>query len=183
MKYFVITFLLFITTLSFAQSSSGFDSFDNSYFDTESTRSNEIRFNGLDLLISPAINISYERILNASSGFGASLFFDFGDDVYDKDFSITPFYRFYFLSQEEFGASGFFGEVFASFSSGKNDNFIGSTSDEKFFDISLGLGGGKKWVNQNGFTFELGIGAGRFLLDNSNEDVDVMLNVSIGKRF
>lgn len=182
MKYCITAFVLLFAFFVFAQDGYESSYSENSSFDPSSEK-NEIRMNGLDLLASPALNVSYERILNVSSGYGASLFIDFGDDVYDEDFSITPFYRFYFLNETDFGASGLFGEVFTSFTSGKNDNFIGPSSDEEFFDISIGLGGGKKWVNQNGFSFELGAGVGRYLLDNSREDVDVNLSVSIGKRF
>ena len=110
MKYSIFAITLFLTYCSFAQNDMGLGYMDNaSYNDPINTSYNEIRLNGLALLASPAIQLSYERIINASSGYGATVFVDFGDDVFDKDFSFTPFYRFYFLNQSDFGASGFFG--------------------------------------------------------------------------
>ncbi len=185
MKYFLYLVMSLLSISVFAQDEPYQVEIvkDSFYEDAKTNGNHEIRLNGLDLLISPAINLSYERILNPSSGFGARVFVDFGDDVFDEDFYVSPYYRFYFLNRKDFGATGLFAEVFSHFASGRNDNFIGSTNDDKFFDISLGLAVGKKWVNNNGFTFELGIGVGRYLLDNSATDAHANLNVSIGKRF
>jgi len=55
--------------------------------------------------------------------------------------------------------------------------------------MALGLAVGKKWINRNGYTFELLLGVGRNLLyDDSTDSFDRSAasgraNISIGKRF
>ena len=43
-------------------------------------------------------------------------------------------------------------------------------NDENFFDISVGLALGKKWINSAGFVFEIKLGGGRNLLNASEFD-------------
>jgi len=147
---------------------------------TSSLGNNEIRVDFLDLLIFPALTIAYEKSNNPYSGFGSTLFInlagegDVGDDYNDK-FLLTPYYRFYFLQSKDFGGYGIFAEIFTQFTSGK---------------IAPGLAVGRKWINRNGFTFELLAGFGRNLLYDSDDDKYndrsegvARLGISIGKRF
>tara|TARA_B100001094_G_scaffold228079_1_gene222619 strand:+ start:2950 stop:3168 length:219 start_codon:yes stop_codon:yes gene_type:complete len=71
-------------------------------------------------------------------------------------------------------------------------NFNGSY--EKFslaisFDIAPGLAVGRKWINRNGFSFELLFGVGRNLLIGSDQNWEtrtagtLRMGVSVGKRF
>ena len=43
--------------------------------------------------------------------------------------------------------------------------------EENFFDIAPGASIGQKWLNRKGWTFEVSVGVGRFLLNNDDEDI------------
>ena len=112
---------------------------------------------------------------------------NFGDAEFTKqNFSITPYYRFYFLNRKDYGANGLFVEAFSSFSTVDFDEESSSNSNE--FQFSMGVGLGKKWVNRNGFTFELFAGVGRYFINRETEDhsqpeAHGRFGISIGKRF
>jgi hypothetical protein len=167
---------------------------------------NEIKLDLIDLIAYPAFDITYEKIKNPYTSFGASLFINFSSeqnsDWVDK-FSLTPFYRFYFFNKKDYGGAGFFAEVFSKFSSGRTEYNIyyedqpsgfsrweSETTNQ--FDIALGASIGQKWVNKMGWTFEVNFGVGRFITNNQNEDYNgyysrseatVKGGLSIGKRF
>jgi hypothetical protein len=134
---------------------------------------NEIRLNTLSLLVEEDLNIFYERILNKSSSLGISMFLNAGDGMLtDRKFAINPYYRFYFYNSKEYGARGFFVEGFSSFASVKNESL----------QVSLGMTIGQKWVNTNGFSFELFLGLARYITDTSLE-AHAPVGLAIGKRF
>ena len=164
----------------------------NELFDELGT--NELKLDLLDILSVPAFDITYERIKDPYSSFGASLYLNAGDSDsatrnWNDKVSITPFYRFYFFNKKDYGGAGFFAEIFTKFSFGKHDveyyNFnpdpnnpgidYWETIEENFFDIAPGAAIGQKWVNKKGWTFEVSGGVGRFLL-NKDEN-----NSSIGQ--
>lgn len=159
----------------------------NQFEEVELFEKNEIRLNALDLIVQPALSIAYERLLSESNGYGVSLFVNFGDAEFTKqNFSITPYYRFYFLNRKDYGANGLFVEAFSSFSTVDFDEESSSNSNE--FQFSMGVGLGKKWVNQNGLTFELFAGVGRYFINRETEDHNQpeahgRFGISIGKRF
>ena len=181
----------------------------------ESLGKNELKLDIAPLLAFPALDINYERINDPYSSYGLSLYLNLSNDDssnvnwVDK-FSLTPFYRFYFFNKKDFGGSGFFAELFSKFSFGKLDveyynynpdaNSPGidywETVEENYFDIALGAAIGNKWVNKKGWTFEISLGAGRFLLNPSEDNSTIGREVnsfkpeavirgglSIGKRF
>ena len=87
---------------------------------------NEIKLDLIDILSLPAFDITYERIKDPYSSFGVSLFLNVGDNDsasrnWTDNFSLAPFYRFYFFNKRDYGGAGFFAEVFTKFSSGKHD--------------------------------------------------------------
>ena len=136
---------------------------------------NELRVNALSFLTVSDINIFYERILYRSSSFGLSMFINGGDDVgdiTDRKFAINPYYRFYFYNSKEYGARGFFVEGFSSFASLESESL----------QVSLGMSIGQKWVNTNGFSFELFLGLSRYITGSDNE-LYVPVGIAIGKRF
>ena len=45
------------------------------------------------------------------------------------------------------------------------------TQEEDFFDVALGAAIGQKWVNKKGWTFELSLGFGRYLLVKDPEQL------------
>ena len=163
----------------------------NQFDNVEVSEKNEIRLNALDLIVHPALSLSYERLVNESNGYGVSIFANFGDDdTTYQNFAITPYYRFYFLNRKDYGASGLFVEAFSSFSSVNfHDYWYGSSNtSENEFQFSMGVGLGKKWVNRNGFTFEVLAGVGRYFIDRdtdnySHPEAHGRIGLSIGKRF
>ncbi len=135
---------------------------------------NEIRLNALSFLAEEDLNIFYERILNKSSSLGISMFINAGDGsmLTDRKFAINPYYRFYFYNSKEYGARGFFIEGFSSFASVENESL----------QVSLGMTIGQKWVNTNGFSFELFVGLARYITDTAFEG-HAPIGIAIGKRF
>ncbi len=188
-KLLIISFVLLVFFCGYAQEDEKVTKVEvvNQFDEVEVHEKNEIRLNALDLIMHPALSLSYERILNESNGYGVSLFANFGDhDATYQNFSITPYYRFYFLNRKDYGASGLFVEAFSSFSSVDFDEKQNSNSNE--FQIYMGVGLGKKWVNRNGFSFETFVGVGRYFInrdtDNySHPDAHGRFGLSIGKRF
>ena len=173
---------------------------------------NELKLDLIDILSVPALDITYERIKDPYSSFGASLYLNAGDNDsasrnWTDKLSLTPFYRFYFFNKKDYGGAGFFAEIFTKFSFGKHDveyynlrvdygsDYI-RTEEENFFDIAPGAGIGQKWLNKKGWTFEINLGVGRYLLnkdfsnDANGQEVNYLRPVAafkgglyIGKRF
>ena len=174
--------------------------------------SNELKLDIFDLLSLPALQITYERINDPYSSFGADILLNFSDTNASRSWSdklaITPFYRFYFFDKRDFGGSGFFAEVFTKLSFGESDveYYYGLNNpniepynefvQEDFFDVALGASIGQKWINRKGWTFELSLGIGRYLFNKDPEQllggpeirtfrprVTARGGISIGKRF
>ena len=86
--------------------------------------SNELKLDILDILSQPALQITYEKINDPYSSFGADIFLNFNDTnasgSWSDKLALTPFYRFYFFDKRDFGGSGFFTEVFSKFSFGES---------------------------------------------------------------
>ena len=160
---------------------------------TKSLGSDQLRVDFLDLLLFPALTVAYEKSKNSFSGFGSTLFLNLGNDssagdIYTQKFALTPYYRFYFLKSEDFGGKGIFVEVFTKLVSGKGLK-SGNNIKTSYFDIAPGLAVGRKWINRNGFSFELLFGVGRNLLIGSGQNWEtrtagtLRMGVSVGKRF
>ncbi|MGB0260256.1 MAG: hypothetical protein ACPF99_02485 [Flavobacteriaceae bacterium] len=158
---------------------------DSSFEFADPLGKHELRVNMLDLLVSPALHIYYERVVDASTGYGVSVFADLGDnEVSYQNFSVNPYYRFYFFNRKDYGARGLFVEAFSSLASVNFYDGFFSVEDQDEFQISLGMSVGRKWVNRNGFTFETFLGFGRYLINPSEtHEVHGRIGVSIGKRF
>mgnify|MGYP001162279235 FL=1 len=150
---------------------------------------NELKLDLIDILSVPAFDITYEKIKDPYSSFGISLYLNAGNNNsssgnWTDKLSLTPFYRFYFFNKRDYGGAGFFAEIFTKFSFGKHDveyynynpdpNNPGidywETIEENFFDIAPGASIGQKWVNKMGWTFEISVGVGRFLLNKDDND-------------
>ena len=154
---------------------------------------NEIKIDFLDFVLFPALTVGYEKSRNSSTAFGATMFINFNGDIgndWNDKFTITPYYRFYFLESQDYGGYGVFAEIFGKLTFGENeyyDNISPNLVSDSYLDIAPGLAVGRKWINRKGFTFELMFGVGRNLL--YDEDVNGMntatirSGVSIGKRF
>lgn len=184
-KVFLIGFIL-ASFVSFSQDSKS-EPVKNEIFN----RKHELRLGAVKLLAGGIFETTYEYIKDFNQGFGASLLvnFDSGNE-YEENYSLTPFYRMYFQTYEDYGAKGFFVEGFTSFFGGENNSFLEFDGDstfvtggDDFFDISIGLALGKKWINSSGFVFEIRAGAGRNLLGNSEYDALFKGDIYIGYRF
>ncbi|MEL6974059.1 MAG: hypothetical protein AAGL29_01540 [Bacteroidota bacterium] len=143
---------------------------------------NELSLDVYALLAVPALNLRYERILGRFSGLGIDLFisFDNNDDLINyseiENFSLTPYFRQYFFSKEDFGAKGFYAEGFIKFFTFDGEVFNPVTNDfvlDSFFETAIGFGIGWKWINRNGFLVDLGFGFGRNIgIDGNPEEFD-----------
>lgn len=168
------------------------DNIDNSAA-TEEVSKTELRINALTLLVGPALDISYEHVLSNSSGLGGSLLLNFGGDNYgSQKFALSPFYRFYFFDQKDYGARGLFVEGFSSLAIVEpyaewvelRDGSYMEQDQGNQFQWSVGFAAGRKWINQKGFSFEIFLGVGRYLLSTETTDeVHPRIGASFGKRF
>lgn len=150
-------------------------------------RKHEVRLETIKLLSGGIVEGSYEHVLDSNQGFGAHVLInlDQGND-YFENLSLTPYYRMYFQTNEDYGAKGFFVEGFTSFFTtdfNLEDSLFDENENKDVFDISIGLALGKKWINTAGFVFEIKLGAGRNLLGNADSDALLKGGFSIGYRF
>jgi len=170
---------------------------------------NELRLNLLDMLSRGTLNASYERFLTPQTSLGVTTMVALNDD-YTEKFEFAPSFRMYFNDDLLELRKSVFVEVFTAFviaDSGYDDyyyvdcpypaqsiqasaepqglsiapcGYYGDPSSEAAFALGMMLG--KKWVNQSNFTFEFGLGFGRYLTQSYNEAYP-RINLSIGKRF
>ncbi|MGB2086526.1 MAG: hypothetical protein ACPIA1_04655 [Flavobacteriaceae bacterium] len=146
-------------------------------------------------LVVPSFNPRYEYILSKYSAIGADLNINLDDEngaeTLEK-FSFSPFYRQYFFSKEDYGAKGFYGEGFFKFYTYENDihfyygdvntNWVAKT----YFETSIGIGLGWKWVSYSGFFIDTNVGLGRnlgFTDDPYKEEFTGKFGVNFGWQF
>lgn len=176
MKIYICILLVIISFSSFAQTE-----------ELDRVAKNEFKIDAFDLAFLSTLDISYERVNNSSMGYGVSLLLNFNkDDGYYDKFAITPFFRMYFFNKQDYGAKGFFAEVFSKFVSGENRDYFSfkEVEDVDYFDMSLGMGLGWKWVNKNGLTLEISLGGGRYLgIDDNSPKLSGRGGISFGYRF
>lgn len=163
------------------------------------SKKNEVRIGAIRLLGGNSLDLGYERIIDRNQSFGANMLIGFGDNDFigytEQQFSISPYYRFYFNKSQEYGAKGMFVEGFADFYSGRSYNFYNYTIDpygnyyyydrkENYFDVAAGFALGWKWVNTIGFVFEIKAGYGRNLIKENPDAAGVFRgDFSLGYRF
>ena len=158
-----------------------------------SERQNDIMISPIELIAGPALNISYERLLNENLGIGinvAYLLDNAGDDG-GLQSQISPYYRMYFGKKY---ASGFFVEGFVPITT-SNDGHYNYSAGPGYFEsnfvaeknttVGIGVGFGGKWVARKNIIFEASIGiARRFGMDS---DYDSAITgkgmLGIGYRF
>lgn len=170
---------------------------------------NEIRLNMLEMLARSTVNVSYERFLSPQTSIGATTMIALNDEYYEH-FEFAPSFRIYFNDDLLELRKSVFIELFTALVVAEDSYYydyvpcdylaqsiVGSTdtqglsigpcgyanySREPEAEFAIGMMLGKKWVNQSNFTFELGVGFGRYLTQNDN-DAYPRLNLSVGKRF
>ena len=156
----------------------------------------EFRIDFFDLLVMESLHVGYEKMNDTSTAYGLTMLINLGDSALNDNFALTPYFRLYFLESEDYGGYGFFAEVFSKLAFGEtevyNDNFTNNSiypayENENFFDLALGVGLGRKWINRKGYSFEVLVGFGRNLLyDEDHIDRSegmARFNLAIGKRF
>lgn len=86
----------------------------------------------------PAIQPRYEYVLGRYSGLGADIFIALDSDEVETEelekLSITPFYRQYFFSKEDYGAKGFYAEGFLKAYTYESDDFNANFTVNEFED-------------------------------------------------
>lgn len=169
---------------------------------------NELRLNLLDMLSRGTLNASYERFLTPQTSLGVTTMVALNDD-YTEKFEFAPSFRMYFNDDLLELRKSVFVEVFTAFLVTESPYYydyidcpyptqsIQASAEPQGLSIApcgyysepspeaafaLGMMLGKKWVNQSNFTFEFGLGFGRYLTQNYNEAYP-RINLSIGKRF
>lgn len=162
--------ILFIPVISLAQENSDLQ---------EENKKHEVKINGLALITSEWIDVSYEYLINSESSFGVGVQFGLDDsnsigDTY-RTFSLTPYYRRYFSKGY---AKGFYVEGFGMLNT-NDDDFLRTTTTH----FALGISVGGKFVSKNGFTLDLFAGIGRNLGDATNIEAVGRVGVSLGYRF
>lgn len=156
-----------------------------------SIRQNDFTLSPIELIEVPLLNISYERLLNESSGVGANGLFYFGKNSDSDGFTqISPYFRSYFGKKF---ASGFFVQGFVPITMTKehyrvyNESYSESTKEvEKRTSIGLGFGFGGKWVSKRNIIFETSIGIAKRFGEAKNyfsTDITGIWMLGIGYRF
>ena len=156
--------------------------------ETVDFKRNELKGNAL-MLVAGAAEFTYERLLNEESAVGFSIFVPYDNSI-DTNFSLTPYYRFYFGKKP---AAGFFAEGFGMLNNFQFSDYTsnnGSTpvyTEANATDFALGFGLGGKWITKKGFVFEINSGIGRNLFNRTSTDNDLQLvgrgGISLGYRF
>ena len=145
----------------------------------------EIKLDIADALIIRSLEFSYEKYINDNSSFGISALFNLAkqevDFRYNENMMITPYYRHYFSTNEQWN---FFGEGFLGINSGKKESVEDSgVYDVKYTDGALGIAVGTKYVAQGGLVIDVYVGAGRNLFGTESPVIVPRAGVNVGWRF
>ena len=152
--------------------------------ENQKTYKHEIRVDVFQLIVLPAIELTYEHFIDPQSSWGGTVLINFDNsmDYRSENFEISPFYRLYFQKEVE-ANQGFFAQAFMSLTQGNFDEYDGDPNQtDTTIGIAAGALFGTKWVNKKKASFEISIGIGRYL---NNLDITAYprINFSIGKRF
>ena len=171
-KILFLTLTLFSLGAMSAQENEQTDS-QNRLDKFNEVKKHEVSLDVVAAIAGLGINPRYEYVLGRYSGVGVDLnigIYDNEDDIdYVETFSITPYYRQYFFSKEDYGAKGFYGEGFAKVFTFEDSYFVSDTFGpsrtvtESYTEAALGVGIGWKWVSDSGFLIDVGFGIGRNL--------------------
>jgi hypothetical protein len=164
MNKFILVFTLFLSSFGFAQQ--------------------EIKLDIGDALVIRSLEFSYERYLSDESSFGISALFNLTkEDVsfrYNENIMITPYYRHYFTTDNQWN---FFGEGFIGINSGKKEAIKDSGNyDTKYTDGALGIAVGTKYIASGGLVIDLYGGVGRNLFGSNSPVLVPRVGLNIGWR-
>ena len=147
----------------------------------------EFKLDIADALIIRSLEFSYESYLTEESSVGISALLNLTkQDVsfrYNENTMITPYYRHYFTTNEQWN---FFGEGFFGLNSGKYEvaNLGGSeVTYEKYTDGALGVAVGTKYIANGGLIIDIYGGIGRNLFGSDSPILVPRLGLNVGWRF
>ncbi len=165
MKKSLLLFTLFVSSFSFSQT--------------------EIKLDIADAIFIRSIEISYENYLTEDSSFGISALFNLEkqdvDFRYNENIMITPYYRHYFTTNEQWN---FYGEGFLGINSGKTESIKDSgVYDVKYTDGALGVAVGTKYIASGGLVIDIYGGLGRNLFGSNSPVLVPRIGLNIGWRF
>lgn len=159
---------------------------------TTTDRQNDIMISPIELIATPALNVSYERLLSKDSGLGVNAIFVF-KNTEDNNYltsQISPYYRMYFGKKY---AAGFFVEAFVPITTSNNATYNYSYSFtgfnysyytyEKKTTIGAGIGFGGKWVARRNIIFEASVGIARRFGEGNFDKITGKGMLGIGYRF
>lgn len=164
MKKIILIFTVFISSFTFSQS--------------------EVKLDIADALVIRSLEFSYENYLTEDSSFGISTLFNLAkqevDFRYNENVMITPFYRHYFTTNEQWN---FFGEGFLGINSGKKESVKDSGNyDLKYTDGALGIAVGTKYIASGGLVIDIYGGIGRNLFGTNSPVLVPRIGLNIGWR-
>ena len=164
MKKNILLFTLFIGSFGFAQQ--------------------EIKLDIGDALVIRSLEFSYEKYLTDDSSFGVSALFNLEKEGvtfrYNENIVITPYYRHYFTTNEQWN---FFGEGFMGVNSGKMESIKDSGDyDIKYTDGALGIAMGTKYIASGGLVIDFYGGVGRNLFGSNSPVLVPRFGLNIGWR-
>lgn len=157
----------------------------------ELTQRHEVKLNLGSSVFMAFPEMSYEYILNDDMSVGTAVGFGFGKNNGDRyKVKAMPFWRWFFSSNLQQPATGFFieanGAVGSRYIDKDNPNSSKNKSTDTMFTTGLGLAIGGKYLSKNNWTAEILAGVGRnFIYDKSyaSESLYARIGISIGKRF
>lgn len=164
MKKIIIAFVFLISSFGYSQQ--------------------EIKLDIADALIIRSLEFSYETYLSEESSIGISALFNLTkQDInfrYNENMMITPYYRHYFTSNEQWN---FFGEGFVGINSGKKESVKDSGNyDVKYTDGALGVAVGMKYIASGGLVIDLYGGLGRNLFGSNSPIIVPRIGLNVGWR-
>jgi hypothetical protein len=145
----------------------------------------EIKLDIADALVIKSLEFSYENYFSEDSSFGISALFNLAKQNaefrYNENIMITPYYRHYFTTNQQWNL---FGEGFVGINSGKTESIKDSgIYDTKYTDGALGVAVGTKYIATGGLIIDLYAGVGRNLFGSDSPILVPRLGLNVGWRF
>lgn len=170
--------------------------------DSIPTYTKEWKLNSFNLLVFQALEISYEKYIDAESSYGFTGLISlagkdrFNDTApfYYEDIALSSFYRIYFGKGSN---KGFFIEAFGSLSFGEYDNYIDYdyypvdydysrldySYNQSFTEIGLGFALGGKFITKQKYSLSVIGGLARNVLSDKGPGAMPRVGITVGKRF
>lgn len=152
-------------------------------FSTQAQRRNqEVSIDLGNALVMKSLSITYEYYLSDQSSVGISGLYNFeketSDFRYNEKTVITPFFRHYFTTNQNWNH---FGEVFLGINSGKDKKENLTYVD--YTDGALGVSFGSKYISNGGFVVSALAGIGRNMFSDNSPIIVPRAGLSLGYRF